>query len=41
MKGGTNGPENIIASYYQIIEVFTSVLSIRQHAGSKDDRKQK
>ena len=28
-----------ITSYYQITEVFKSVLSIRQHAGSKDDRK--
>ena len=31
--------ENIITSYYEIIEVFTSVLSIRQQVGSKDDRK--
>ena len=33
------GLENIITSYYQITEV--SVFSIRQHAGSKDDRKQR
>ena len=31
--------ENTITSYYQITEVFESLLSIRQHAGSKDDRK--
>ena len=28
-----------ITSYCQITEVFKSVLSIRQEAGSKDDRK--
>ena len=28
-----------VTSYYQITEVFKSVLSIRQHAGIKDDRK--
>ena len=39
MKGGKSRPENIITSYYQIIEAFKLVLSIRQHAGSKDDRK--
>ena len=33
------GLENIITFYYQIAEVFKSVHSIRQHAGSKDDRK--
>ena len=33
------GLENIITSYYQITEV--SVFSIRQQAGSKDDRKQR
>ena len=31
--------ENIITSYYQIAEVFDSVLSLRQHAESKDERK--
>ena len=31
--------ENTITSYYQISEVFESLLSIRQHEGSKDDRK--
>ena len=33
--------ENIITSYYQITELFKSVLSIQKHAGSKDERKQK
>ena len=33
MKGGKNGPENIITSYYQIIEVSKSVVNIRQHPG--------
>ena len=28
-----------VTSYYKITEAFKSVLSIRQHAGSKDDRK--
>ena len=28
-----------ITTYYQITEAFKSVLSIRQHAGTKDDRK--
>ena len=31
--------KNIITSYYQITEIFKSMLSIRQHTGSKDDRK--
>ena len=31
--------ENTITSYYQITEIFESLLSIQQHAGSKDDRK--
>ena len=39
MKGGKSGPENIVSFYYQIAEVFKSVLSVRQHAQSKDDRK--
>ena len=34
MKGSKSGPKNI-TSYYQITEVFKSVLSIRQHAGVK------
>ena len=29
--------EDIIISYYQIKEVFKTVLSIRQQAGNKDD----
>ena len=33
------GLENIITSYYQTTEVFKSVLSIKQHEGSKGDRK--
>ena len=39
MKGGKNGPENIITSYYQITVVFKPMLSIRQHAVSKDEMK--
>ena len=35
------GLKNIFTSYYQITEISKSVLSIRQHAESKDDRKQK
>ena len=31
------GQENIITSYYQIIEVLKSVLRIRQQTGSKHD----
>ena len=31
------GLENTITSYYQITEVLKSVLSIRQHPGSKDN----
>ena len=30
--------ENINTPYYQVTEVFESVLNIQQHAGRKDDR---
>ena len=33
--------KNIITSCYQITEVFKSVISIREHTGGKDDRKEK
>ena len=33
------GPENIITSYYQITKVFASMLSVRQHAERKDEKK--
>ena len=33
--------ENIITFYYQITELFKSMLSLQQHAGSKDVRKYK
>ena len=32
------GLENINTGYYQVTEVFKSVLNIQQHAGSKNDR---
>ena len=31
------GLENIIPGYYQVTEVFESVLNIQQHAGRKND----
>ena len=31
------GLENIITGYYQVTEVFESVLNIQQHAGRKND----
>ena len=39
MKGGKSGSGKIIAFYYQMTEVFKLLLNIRQHAGSKNDRK--
>ena len=38
MKGGKSGSAKYYF-YYQITEAFEPVLSIPQHAGSKDDRK--